>query len=405
MTKLWHLGEKKLKKSLRSFFNEIYGLIERMKISAEVTLKDRGLRIEPAGVARPDFKKALLQAGGNAAAPSGQPGAGSIPAATREYTVRPGDTMFSIARRTLEARGFEASAPVSTRAAFQLARSNGIANPDVIRPGQVINLASLTSGESPGASARADVYTRRTVDGAGLMAKTAPAATLAANPIMEKMLDRAVNLHYVEPAQKDAVREKIIGIASEYRFKPDDLATVMLMESDGMNPKANNGRCYGVIQFCEGTNKGAASVGYASNPKAILGLGVMDQLDLVKKYFDETGLKKISPAALDDLYLTVLKPASRKERSPTADLEIPGNQAAVLYPGSDRNLPITRQSLLAGLEYNARAKLAVGIARSAQPERVAALANGGSFIKAGFSGSSALAGTGETDGGRADHEL
>ena len=377
MTKLWHLGEKKLKKSLRSFFNEISGLIERMKISAEVTLKDRSLRIEPTGVAKPDFKKALLQAGGNAAAPSGQPGAGSILAATREYTVRPGDTMFSIARRTLEARGFEASAPVSTRAAFQLARSNGIANPDVIRPGQVINLASLNSGESPGASARGDVYTRRTVDGAGLMAKTAPAATLAANPIMEKMLDRAVNLHYVEPAQKDAVREKIIGIASEYRFKPDDLATVMLMESDGMNPKANNGRCYGVIQFCEGSNKGAASVGYASNPKA----------------------------ALDDLYLTVLKPASRKERSPTADLEIPGNQAAVLYPGSDRNLPITRQSLLAGLEYNARAKLAVGIARSAQPERVAALANGGSFIKAGFSGSSALAGTGETDGGRADHEL
>ena len=109
--------------------------------------------------------------------------------------------------------------------------------------------------------------------------------------------------------------------------------------------------------------------------------------------------------SLDDLYLTVLKPASRKERSPTADLEIPGNQAAVLYPGSDRNLPITRQSLLAGLEYNARAKLALGIARSAQPERVAALANGGSFIKAGFSGSTALAGAGETDGGRSDHEL
>ena len=39
-----------------------------MKISAEVTLKDRGLRIEPTGVAKPDFKKALLQAGGNAEA-------------------------------------------------------------------------------------------------------------------------------------------------------------------------------------------------------------------------------------------------------------------------------------------------------------------------------------------------
>jgi hypothetical protein len=174
-------------------------------------------------------------------------------------------------------------------------------------------------------------------------------------------------------------------MGAEYRFRPDDLATVMLMESDGMNPQASNGRCYGLIQFCEGANKGAASVGYADNPKAILKLGVLDQLDLVKKYFDETGLKKMSPATLDDLYLTVLKPASRKERDPNANLEIPGNQAALLYPSGDRSQPITRASLLAGLQVNARGKLASDSARTGQAGRLAAANGGGPLVKVNFS--------------------
>ena len=190
---------------------------------------------------------------------------------------------------------------------------------------------------------------------------------------MEKMLDRAVSLQYIGASEKDAVRSKIISISSEYQSKPDDLATVMLMESDGMNPKANNGHCYGVIQFCDGPNRGAASVGYAANPKGILKLGVMDQLDLVKKYFDETGLKKMAPATLEDLYLTVLRPASRAERDPSANLQIPGSQAAALYPGNDRNLPITRKSLLAGLQQNALGKLALEGSRGAPPMRVASL--------------------------------
>ena len=96
---------------------------------------------------------------------------------------------------------------------------------------------------------------------------------------------------------------------------------------------------------------------------------VLDQLDLVKKYFDETALKKMSPATLDDLYLTVLKPASRKERDPNANLEIPGNQAALLYPSGDRSQPITRASLLAGLHLNARGKLAADSLRVSQHEQ------------------------------------
>ena len=160
------------------------------------------------------------------------------------------------------------------------------------------------------------------------------------------------------------MRSKVLELAAEHRFAPDDLAVVTLIESDGMNPKASNGRCQGLIQFCDGPNRGAASVGYKDNPKAILDLSVLDQLDLVGKYFTETGLKQFSksrPASLDDLYLTVLTPAARRERGLNTDLEIAGQQAVSLRAGGDSAAPITRASLLQGLRQNARDKLATAL--------------------------------------------
>ena len=160
----------------------------------------------------------------------------------------------------------------------------------------------------------------------------------------------------------EAVRSKILDLAAEHHFSPDDLAVVTLIESNGMNPKASNGRCHGVIQFCDGSNRGAASVGFKNNPKAILDLSVLDQLDLVGKYFDETGLKnfgKNKPASLDDLYLTVLTPAARRERNINAYLDIAGQQANVLKADSDPSAPITRKTLLQGLRQNARDKLSM----------------------------------------------
>jgi hypothetical protein len=132
------------------------------------------------------------------------------------------------------------------------------------------------------------------------------------------------------------------------------------MESDGMNPKATNNRCHGIIQFCDGADRGAASVGFASNPKAILGHSVLQQLDMVDKYFDETGLKNFGPAGLDDLYLTVLTPAARSETRPNAALNIPGQQAAYLHVNRDTSAPITRNSILAGLHFNANERLKDG---------------------------------------------
>ena len=340
-----------------------------MKISTEFSPKTTALRVDQGGTANADFKKAMQRALGNTANPAvtAKPAAATV--SPQQYTVRPGDNLFLIARRVLEGQGADASDQATTRAATQLARGNSLANPDLILSGQVIDLGALGKGDRVTSNARTDALASK----AAATKPIQPVPKALANPIMEKMLDRAVSLQYIGASEKDAVRSKIISISSEYQAKPDDLATVMLMESDGMNPKANNGHCYGVIQFCDGPNRGAASVGYAGNPKDILKLGVMNQLDLVKKYFDETGLKKMAPATLEDLYLTVLRPASRAERDPSANLQIPGIQAVALYPGNDRNLPITRKSLLAGLQQNALGKLALEGSRAAPPMRVASL--------------------------------
>lgn len=381
-----------------------------MKISTEFSPKTTATRFDQGGTANTDFKKAMLHALGNTANPAvtAKPAAATV--SPQQYTVRPGDNMFSIARRMLEGQGADASDQATTRVATQLALGNRLVNPDMIFPRQIINLGALGNGDRVASRVRVDTLASPeppVANKAVATLKIQSAPKTLANPIMEKMLDRAVSLQYIGASERDAVRSKMISISSEYQSNADDLAIVMLMESDGMNPKANNGHCYGVIQFCDGPNRGAASVGYASNPKNILKLGVMDQLGLVKKYFDETGLKKMASPTLEDLYLTVLRPASRAERDPRANLQIPGNQAAVLYPGNDRNLPITRQSLLAGLQQNARDKLALDGSRVVPPMRVASPAGGvgAETIKARLADFVARVYGDDVDTGKRDYEL
>lgn len=337
--------------------------------------------------------------------------------------VREGDTLSGIARRALESRGLEAGRNATARAVGVLAQSNQLANPDLIVPGQVIDLAALGGDDNfrmlqsamaqggPAAApdgppqrtpetasqvlqARANAIPRGVAAGraqplvqslvqspgrphARLLAQqsTPAAAHAPAHPILEKTLRRAVSLGYVSPGDVDAVRDKILDLSRKHRFRPDDLAIVTLMESDGMNPKASNGRCHGLIQFCDGPNRGAASVGYREDPRSITQLGVLDQLELVGRYFEETGLKtfgRTQQASLDDLYLTVLTPAARRERASERELDIPGPQAAPLHVGNDPAAPITRKSLLQGLRQVARDKLALfggGTAR-AEPVKV-----------------------------------
>jgi hypothetical protein len=175
--------------------------------------------------------------------------------------------------------------------------------------------------------------------------------------VLEKTLDRAVAKGFIPPQERQLVFEKIVSMSRTYQFAPDDFARMTLMESDGMNPKATNNRCHGIIQFCDGPDRGAASAGFGHNPKAILGHSVLQQLDMVGKYFDETGLRRMGPTSLDDLYLTVLTPAARNIKSPDANLNIAGTQAKQLYVNRDKSAPITRNSIMQGLYQNAIERL------------------------------------------------
>jgi hypothetical protein len=286
------------------------------------------------------------------------------PPAVSQVTVKSGDTLSSIVKNFLGERGVQASSSDVLRMAQDIAKSSGIQNPDRIFPGQRLNLANLQASlmASPGATQAATP--NPVLPSLEDIAMAAPASVqlftkvdAQANPILQKTLDRAVEKGFIPAQERQAVHDRILQLASEYKFAPDDFARITLMESDGMNPKASNNRCHGIIQFCDGPDRGAASVGFGANPKAILKQSVLQQLDMVAKYFDDTGLKNFGPAGLDDLYLTVLTPAARQETRPHVGLNIAGTQAPHLYVNKDPRSSITRQSILQGLHQFANERL------------------------------------------------
>ncbi len=341
-------------------------------------------------------------------------------------TIKRGDTLVGIAARTLAQTGGDTRRAAAVQAALTLARDNGIANPNLIMPGQTISTASIMAARAAGLQAAslprqdpaaqptaaaetphaelasdttsepaASLPTRndskplpappaaptRTLASLRTPPRTAPANSAAAtsgrvnpnaptrspavarpaNPVLERTLERAVKLGYVQPAEKDAVRAKVLQLAGQYQFNPDHLAMVTLMESDGMNPRATNGRCHGLIQFCDGPNRGAAAVGYGKDAQDITQLSALQQLDLVGRYFSQLNQQQPAgarPVSLDQLYLSILYPAARNEPDADAPLGIPGRQALTLYADGDPANSITRRSLLNGLVEHARAKLA-----------------------------------------------
>lgn len=322
---------------------------------------------------------------------------------THSATVDAGDTLIGMVRDVAKAKGQSLNAAQEFQLAQQVAHSNGIGDANRIYTGQKIDMSVLepalaalatagpgrglpaTTVQTPVALAKptatatataaavlqnavrmqtpvqmalsrqAQVNMPRTAQGT-VPASYQPSAGLD-HPVLIKTLDRAVAKGFIPPAEKSAVYDKILDMSKNHGFAPDDFARMTLMESDGMNPRASNQRCHGIIQFCDGPARGAASAGYGANPKAILDLSVHKQLSLVDKYFEDVGLKNQGPAGLEDLYLSVLNPASRAENQLNAPLNIPGPQARSLHVGSDSAAPITRQSIRQGLLQNAAARL------------------------------------------------
>ena len=320
--------------------------------------------------------------------------------------VRAGQTLSGIVREQMAQRGVNISNGDALRLSQTVAQANKMPNANLIYPGQQLNLDSLNLALQQGLAiknatqmaialnnaqmqqnplAATPSNTNLLTTSVNAMANNAfngplPNASINSatqiqllnkgdrnnNPVLEKTLDRAIEKGFFPASDKQAVMNKIIQLSIQHRFAPDDFARLTLMESDGMNPKASNSRCHGIIQFCDGPDRGAASAGFGSNPRAILGHSVLQQLDMVDKYFEETGLKNYGPAGLDDLYLTVLTPAARNETRPNVALNIPGQQAAYLHVNRDVRAPITRNSILAGLHQNANDRL-FGTTQTAQP--------------------------------------
>jgi len=306
------------------------------------------------------------------------------------HTIAQGETLIGVVRNQAQALGVKLNGNQEMRLAQQLASSNGIGNADRVFPGQTIKLGSIQTelqslqaagnqalgmamgrplpANTPSSLASAatvyDVRSPKFTPLTPALAATlnsvpvaSSASVAGAHPVLQQTLDRAVAKGFIPPTEKTAVYDKILQMADNHGFAPDDFARMTLMESDGMNPRASNQRCHGIIQFCDGPSRGAASAGYGANPRAILDLSVHKQLSLVDKYFDDVGLKNQGPAGLEDLYLSVLNPASRAQAQSNVPLNIQGQQARALHVGSDTNAPITRQSIRQGLLQNAATRL------------------------------------------------
>jgi hypothetical protein len=286
--------------------------------------------------------------------------------------VQAGDTLIGLVKAQYAQNQLPISEGQAMRLAHQVAAHNGIGNPNMIKTGQKVDFSGLPMSDllRAGYSGPLDLNVRSTQALSKLnpsIASAPPTSTMKAlaarpvtqakassssvgHPILDRTLERAVAKGFVAAAEVPAVRNKVLTLAQRYNFKPDDFARLTLMESGGMNPQASNGNCHGIIQFCNGPNRGAASVGFKDNPRDILNMGLLQQLDLVDRYFSQAGLRGQGPAlGLDDLYLAVLTPAARQETRPDAPLPIAGPQARYLHVDQNTQAPITRNSILAGL--------------------------------------------------------
>lgn len=267
-----------------------------------------------------------------------------------KLTIKKGDTLVGIVAEQHKRWGIEVSDRAAYRQALDLAKANGIQNPNLIYPGQDLNLGALKA--SAASTSALEALRNRAVAG-NLSAPTTTAdkiQTPASSDLLDQTLVRAANKGFIHTQDVALAKQKIMSMAHQFGFEPDHFAMLTLMESDGMNPKASNGHCHGIIQFCEGASKGAASVGMAGRAREILGMGLVQQLDLVERYFKDLGLTaKNQKMGLDDLYLSVLTPAARSENRRDAPLPIAGQQAKDLYAEGGRSKSITRQSIVEGL--------------------------------------------------------
>ena len=302
---------------------------------------------------------------------------GAVLASQKQVVVK-GDTLTGMVKAQARAQGVQLDEASAYRAALQVARDNQLADADHIVPGQRIHMdaasrlmARQASQQNPMGDGVLGVNAARRpaavpTKGATIYAQLASAQVGALplgrahdTPVLERTLERAVSRGYMSQSELPAVRGQILSMSQRYGFHPDDFAVVSLMESDGLNPQATNGSCHGVIQFCEGPNRGAASVGLGGQAESLLRMSAQQQLELTERYLADVGMAPGQAVGLDDLYLAVLTPAARAVQGLDAPLPVAGRQASALYVNQDPRLGITRRSLIQGLVNHASSVLGI----------------------------------------------
>ncbi len=123
-------------------------------------------------------------------------------------TVQRGDTLMGLTRNYLGNAVGQFNNGQILEMAKTIARENGIANPNRILPGQVLNMSPMS-----------------TMAALKLRPGTVEAIQLAANanvetPVLDKTLARAVAKGFLPADQQSEVRNKILSLASEHRFAP-----------------------------------------------------------------------------------------------------------------------------------------------------------------------------------------
>ena len=217
---------------------------------------------------------ALAKPGGFAgvwarAMPGANPAAEAREGQGRSVEVQPGDTLIGLVKAHYRQQGLPINESQAYRLAHQVAADNGIANPDLIVPGQQVDFARLQLPALARSPASASPYgaanstaqalasrpwaTPTPVPGnlSAESASFAKGATDQNHPVLDSTLARAVDKGFLPASDLGAVRERVLALADRYRFAPDDFARLTLMESGGMNPQASNGHCHGIIQFCD----------------------------------------------------------------------------------------------------------------------------------------------------------
>jgi hypothetical protein len=168
-------------------------------------------------------------------------------------------------------------------------------------------------------------------------------------------VERAVRNGWIPSGESSLVIGKIESMAQKHGFNPDDFATLTHIESYGMNPRAINGSCVGIIQFCPDNQGGSHKTisGKSYNLASVREMSILQQLDLVDKYFSGVIPRGAVITSLDHFYFFVLYPGIATEYSNYSDTDDlsgkVGDQAAYLYVNEVKPGVINKLSVRKGL--------------------------------------------------------